>query len=137
MQDLLEITHFLTRVKVAPGARKASSTAAPARPSARRNWRPNSRSPSLTRAWQMLLKGLFEVRDATRPISACEMALIRLAYAADLPPTDKLVRDLLDGDGAAGHGRAGQSAARCHAFFARAVVSQTVRALPGSAPASA
>jgi DNA polymerase-3 subunit gamma/tau len=36
------------------------------------------------------------VRDATRPISACEMALIRLAYAADLPPTDKLVRDILD-----------------------------------------
>ena len=26
--------------------------------------------PSLTRAWQMLLKGLFEVRDATRPIAA-------------------------------------------------------------------
>ena len=51
---------------------------------------------SLTRAWQMLLKGLFEVRDATRPISACEMALIRLAYAAELPPTDKLVKDLLD-----------------------------------------
>ncbi|MEI7789807.1 MAG: DNA polymerase III subunit gamma/tau, partial [Alphaproteobacteria bacterium] len=41
--------------------------------------------------------GLFEVRDATRPISACEMALIRLSYAAELPPTDKLVKDLLDG----------------------------------------
>jgi DNA polymerase III subunit gamma/tau len=54
--------------------------------------------PSLPRAWQMLLKGLLEVRDATRPMSACEMALIRLAYAADLPPTDKLVRDLLDGE---------------------------------------
>jgi DNA polymerase-3 subunit gamma/tau len=26
------------------------------------------------------------------------MALIRLSHAADLPPTDKLVRDLLDGD---------------------------------------
>jgi DNA polymerase III subunit gamma/tau len=52
---------------------------------------------SLTRAWQILLKGLFEVRDATRPISACEMALIRLAHAAELPPTDKLVKDLLEG----------------------------------------
>jgi DNA polymerase-3 subunit gamma/tau len=52
--------------------------------------------PALTRAWQMLLKGLIEVRDATRPIAACEMALIRLSHAADLPPTDKLVRDLLD-----------------------------------------
>jgi DNA polymerase-3 subunit gamma/tau len=48
----------------------------------------------------MLLKGLFEVRDATRPIQALEMVLIRLAYASDLPPTDKLVRDLLDNGGA-------------------------------------
>jgi DNA polymerase-3 subunit gamma/tau len=43
------------------------------------------------------LKGLFEVRDAARPVQALEMALIRLAYAADLPPADKLVRDLMDG----------------------------------------
>jgi DNA polymerase-3 subunit gamma/tau len=47
----------------------------------------------------MLLKGLIEVRDATRPIAALEMALIRVCYAADLPPTEKLVRDLLDARG--------------------------------------
>ena len=99
MQDLLETTHFLTRVKVAPGAegffdggsaeaKRAAEMAA------------KLSVPSLTRAWQMLLKGLFEVRDATRPIAAAEMALIRLSYAADLPPTDKLVRDVMDGAGA-------------------------------------
>src|SRR3978361_908983 len=98
MQDLLETTHFLTRVKVAPAAqgffdggsgeaKRAADLAA------------KLSVASLTRAWQILLKGLFEVRDATRPISACEMALIRLAYAAELPPTDKLVKDLLDGGG--------------------------------------
>ncbi len=100
MQDLLEITHFLTRVKVAPGAEGffdgGSSEAKRAAEMASK-----LSVPSLTRAWQMLLKGLFEVRDATRPIQAAEMALIRLAYAADLPPTDKLVRDLLDGEAAA------------------------------------
>ena len=96
MQDLLETTHFLTRVKVAPAAqgffdggsgeaKRAADLAA------------KLSVASLTRAWQILLKGLFEVRDATRPISACEMALIRLAHAAELPPTDKLVKDLLDG----------------------------------------
>jgi len=96
VQDLLETVHFLTRVKVAPAAqgffdggsgeaKRAGELAA------------KLSVASLTRAWQILLKGLFEVRDATRPISACEMALIRLAYAADLPPTDKLVKDLLDG----------------------------------------
>ena len=35
--------------------------------------------PSLTRAWQMLLKGLEETRAAPAPISAAEMVLIRLA----------------------------------------------------------
>jgi DNA polymerase-3 subunit gamma/tau len=95
MQDLLEITHFLTRLKVAPAsqgffdggsgeAKRAGELAAKLTVAA------------LTRAWQMLLKGLFEVRDANRPILACEMALIRLAYAADLPPAEKLVRDILD-----------------------------------------
>ena len=95
-QDLLETTHFLTRVKVAPAAqgffdggsgeaKRAADLAA------------KLTVASLTRAWQILLKGLFEVRDATRPISACEMVLIRLAHAAELPPTDKLVKDLLDG----------------------------------------
>jgi DNA polymerase-3 subunit gamma/tau len=95
MQDLLEITHFLTRLKVAPDAqgffdgssgeaRRAASMAAELPISV------------LTRAWQMLLKGLFEVRDAVRPIAAAEMALVRLAYAADLPPTDRLVRDVLE-----------------------------------------
>ncbi|HLY05445.1 MAG TPA: DNA polymerase III subunit gamma/tau [Rhizomicrobium sp.] len=97
MQDLLEITHFLTRLKVAPDAqgyfdggsgeaKRAAAMAAELSISV------------LTRAWQMLLKGLFEVRDATRPIAAAEMALVRLAYAADLPPTDKLVRDVLEQD---------------------------------------
>ncbi|MEI9929741.1 MAG: DNA polymerase III subunit gamma/tau [Rhizomicrobium sp.] len=98
MQDLLETTHFLTRVKVAPNAEgffDGSSS------EGRRAAEMAVKLPvaALTRAWQMLLKGLIEVRDATRPIAACEMALIRLSYAADLPPTDKLVKDLLDGGG--------------------------------------
>ncbi len=97
MQDLLEITHFLTRLKVAPAAQGffdgASGEAKRAAALAAQ-----LSVPSLTRAWQMLLKGLFEVRDATRPIAACEMTLIRLAYAAELPPADKLVKDILDGN---------------------------------------
>jgi DNA polymerase-3 subunit gamma/tau len=96
IQDLLETVHFLTRLKVAPGAqgffdggsgeaKRAAALAAQLSVAA------------LTRAWQILMKGLFEVRDATRPILACEMVLIRLAYAAELPPAGKLVKDLLEG----------------------------------------
>jgi DNA polymerase-3 subunit gamma/tau len=100
IQDLLEITHFLTRVKVAPNAQgffdggsgeaKRAATLAGKLSVA-----------SLTRAWQILMKGLFEVRDAARPLPACEMVLIRLAYAAELPPTDKLVKDVLENGGGA------------------------------------
>ncbi len=95
IQDLLEVTHFLTRVKVAPSAQGFFDGGSG---EAKRSGDIAARLSvaSLTRAWQMLLKGLFEVRDATRPILACEMALIRLSYAAELPPTDKLVRDVLD-----------------------------------------
>jgi len=97
MQDLLQTTHFLTRVKVAPGAEGffdgGSAEAARAGAMAAK-----LTVPALTRAWQMLLKGLIEVRDASNPIAAAEMALIRIAHAADLPPTEKLVRTLLDGE---------------------------------------
>jgi DNA polymerase-3 subunit gamma/tau len=97
MQDLLETTHFLTRVKVAPGAEGffdgGSSEAQRAVMMAGK-----LSVASLTRAWQMLLKGLLEVRDAANPLPAAEMALVRLAYAADLPPTEQLVRHLRDSE---------------------------------------
>jgi DNA polymerase III subunit gamma/tau len=61
--------------------------------------------PVLARAWQMLLKGLEEVRLAQSPLLATEMVLVRLAYAADLPPPSELVRGLADGSAAASPGR--------------------------------
>jgi DNA polymerase-3 subunit gamma/tau len=48
----------------------------------------------LSRAWQMLLKGLEEAADAPNPAAAAEMVLIRLAYTADLPPPDEIIKAL-------------------------------------------
>ncbi|MGB8600817.1 MAG: DNA polymerase III subunit gamma/tau [Rhizomicrobium sp.] len=109
VQDLLEATHFLTRLKLAPTAigffDGGSAEAARAAEMAAK-----LSVPTLTRIWSMLLKGLIEVRDATRPLDACEMVLIRLSFAADLPPAGKLVRDVLDGAGSpAGSSAGGQS----------------------------
>jgi DNA polymerase-3 subunit gamma/tau len=53
----------------------------------------------LSRTWQMLLKGIAEVQSAGRPIAAAEMVLVRIAYAADLPTPDEVIRSL-DGNGA-------------------------------------
>jgi len=58
----------------------------------------------LSRAWQMLLKGLEEAADAPNPMAAAEMVLIRLVYTADLPPPEEIVRAL--GATAARPGRA-------------------------------
>jgi DNA polymerase-3 subunit gamma/tau len=48
----------------------------------------------LARTWQMLLKGMSEVEAAGRPIDAAEMVLVRIAYAADLPTPDEVIRSL-------------------------------------------
>ena len=42
----------------------------------------------------MLLKGIAEVQAAGRPLAAAEMVLVRIAYAADLPTPDEVIRSL-------------------------------------------
>src|SRR5258708_3058951 len=88
LQDLLELTHWVTRLKVAPeaGANSADSERAQGLAMAAK-----LSMASLTRAWTLLMKGLRETLSAPSPLRAAEMALIRLCYAADLPsPSDAL-----------------------------------------------
>ena len=53
---------------------------------------------TLSRTWQMLLKALDEVRRAPNPADAVEMAIVRLAYAADLPGPEEALKRLQSGD---------------------------------------
>jgi DNA polymerase-3 subunit gamma/tau len=48
--------------------------------------------PVLSRAWQMLLKGVAEVQAAPSPEASLEMVLIRLIHAAGLPTPADLLR---------------------------------------------
>ena len=48
--------------------------------------------PVLARAWQMLLKGIDEVRAAPDAAAAAEMLLLRLACVSDLPSPAELAR---------------------------------------------
>ena len=52
---------------------------------------------NLSRIWQMLLKAHDETRRAPDPAAAVEMALIRLAYAADLPGPEEALKALASG----------------------------------------
>ena len=44
----------------------------------------------------MLLKGVDDVKDLPRPLAAAEMALVRLAYASDLPTPEEALRKLAE-----------------------------------------
>jgi DNA polymerase-3 subunit gamma/tau len=52
---------------------------------------------TLSRTWSMLLKALDEVRRAPSPADAVEMAIVRLAYAADLPGPEEALKTLQSG----------------------------------------
>lgn len=101
VQDLLEITHWLTRLKVAGDGEGISGTAWDA--DRGKDMATAFSHGTLSRTWQMLLKGLDDLRIAPRPLLAAEMLLVRLTHAADLPTPEMLLK-ITDGSG---HGGAG------------------------------
>ena len=130
LQDMLELVHWVTRVKITP-AIAADVTVPEAERSRGRALAENLGMPDLTRAWQMLLKGLTEAQAAPHPIEAAEMALVRLAYAADLPTPAELVARL---SAAPQPPPAGNSAVR--APYAAAPAPAVSKPAPANTPAA-
>ena len=98
--DLLELTHWLTRLKIEPGA--STDALMPEAERARGSAMAEPLSlPVLARLWQLLLKGVGELGQAPSPRLALEMVLIRTAYAANLPSPADLVRQLQEAGPAA------------------------------------
>jgi DNA polymerase-3 subunit gamma/tau len=95
LQDLLELAHFLTRLKIVPEAGEGDAALEGERARGR-DLAEKLALPVLARAWQMLLKGIGEAQNAPSPLQAAEMVLVRLAYAADLPVPADLVRQLTE-----------------------------------------
>ncbi len=93
LSDLAEFTHFVTRVKVVPAVADDVSLAEAERTRGR-DFATKLSMRVLSRTWQMLFKGLAEVQEAGKPLAAAEMVLVRIAYAADLPTPDEVVRDI-------------------------------------------
>ena len=95
LTDLAEFVHLVTRLRYVPTAADDVSLTE----EERTRGLEFSRTLSirvLSRAWQMLLKGIGEVQASQRPVAAGEMVLIRLAHAADLPTLDEALK-VLDG----------------------------------------
>ena len=102
--ELAEFTHLVTRIKVAPDT--ARSTALTPEESRRGEAQAARLSlAALSRAWQILAKGVEELRVSQTPLAAADMVLVRLAYAADLPTPDEALRKLGFGAGAPAAGQ--------------------------------
>jgi len=96
LQDLLDVTHFVTRLKL-----ERTTEASSAQPMADGQDLARGRAlaaklglAALARTWQLLLKGLPEVQMAPHPLKAAEMILIRLVYVTDLPSPADLIKAL-------------------------------------------
>jgi DNA polymerase-3 subunit gamma/tau len=111
LSDLAEFTHFVTRVKVVPPVADDISLSEAERVRGRA-FAAQLSMRVLSRVWQMLLKGVGEVQAAGRPVAAAEMVLVRIAYAADLPTPDEVVRSLNGEGAAASQGNGGGTAAQ-------------------------
>jgi DNA polymerase-3 subunit gamma/tau len=91
--DLATFTHLVTRMKLAPDAAKDPALTEAERLRGSEFARTLS-VRTLSRAWQILSKAAPEIGASQRPLPAAEMALVRLAYAADLPTPDEVLRQL-------------------------------------------
>src|SRR5262249_32352870 len=95
LTDLAEFTHFVTRVKIVPAVADDPALIEVERARGRA-FAEKLSMRVLSRTWQMLLKGVAGVAAAGGPLAAAEMVLVRIAYAADLPTPDEVIRSLDD-----------------------------------------
>ena len=96
LSDLAAFSHIVTRLKLIPDAARDPALSEIERTRGT-DYAQKLSVRTLSRAWQILLKGIPEVQASNRPVAAAEMVLVRLAYAADLPTPDEALRALKDG----------------------------------------
>ncbi len=101
LTDLADFTHLVTRFKYVPDAAKDPSLSEVERVRGAEFGQTLAVS-TLSRLWQMLLKGIAETEGAARPAGAAEMVLIRLAHAANLPSPEEAARQALALSGGTG-----------------------------------
>ena len=94
--DLMDLTHWLTQIKITPDILN-DDILSETEKEAGKKLSDNLSVSTLSRTWQMLLKGFSEVKFSESPIKALEMLLIRIAYASDLPSPLELASQIKNG----------------------------------------
>jgi DNA polymerase-3 subunit gamma/tau len=104
LTDLADFTHLVTRFKYIPEAASDPSVSEVERLRGR-EFADSVAVSTLSRLWQMLLKGIPEAENSSRPAGAAEMVLIRLTHAAHLPSPEEAARRLAEFGNGNGEGQ--------------------------------
>ena len=92
LNDLADFVHWVTRLKVVKESALNDASRTEIEKTRGVDFTARVGMAHLSRAWQMLLKGITEVSYAAQPLLAAEMVLIRLAHAADFPQGEDLLK---------------------------------------------
>nr|CAD6428269.1 DNA polymerase III subunit gamma/tau [Rhizobium sp. Q54] len=95
LTDLADFTHLVTRFKYIPEATQDPSLSEVERLRGQ-EFAGRVSVSTLSRIWQMLLKGIPEAENSSRPAGAAEMIVIRLTHAAHLPAPEDAARRLAE-----------------------------------------
>lgn len=93
LQDLINITHDMAKVKIVPSLLNSTSLSEVEK----QTFMSLSGSCSLailSKIWQMLIKGITELNLAPSAVEALEMILLRVAYSASLPTPYEILNDV-------------------------------------------
>ncbi len=93
LQDLINITHDMAKIKIVPSLLNSVSLSE----IEKKTFSELSASCSLailSKIWQMLIKGISELNMAPSAIEALEMVLLRVAYSASLPTPYEILNEV-------------------------------------------
>lgn len=93
LQDLINITHDMAKVKIVPALLNSTSLSE----TEKQTFTTLSAGCSLavlSKIWQMLIKGITELNLAPSAVEALEMILLRVAYSASLPTPYEILNDV-------------------------------------------
>jgi DNA polymerase-3 subunit gamma/tau len=96
INGLLSLVHLVTLTKVGGAVDKTLSDEAQKDVL---HWAETLSFAQLHRLWQLVLKAFEEVQRAANPREACDMALLRVMHAADMPDPGQLVKLLSEQGG--------------------------------------
>ncbi|MGL4426467.1 MAG: DNA polymerase III subunit gamma/tau [Alphaproteobacteria bacterium] len=94
LEDLLDLSHQLSLHKAAPSLQLATVSSEETLDALKKMAAGETSLAHLGRIWQMLLKGRGEVKDASFPLQALEMVLLRIAHMAHFPTPEALAQSL-------------------------------------------